>query len=99
LFVSGEETPQMAGIGSRIRGQRWRILVGSVALVAAPLALSSSGLAAATAATDSPSGTVVVECSSGIVTQGDVQTSSRFVARVPAGEHADIPGGCTVQTG
>jgi hypothetical protein len=89
----------MVGIGSRIHGQRWRILVGSVALVAAPLVLSSGGFAAATAATDSPSGTAVVECSSGIVTQGDVQTSSRFVARVPAGEQPDIPGGCTVQTG
>ena len=61
--------------------------------------LSSGGVAAATAATDSPSGTAVVECSSGIVTQGDVQTSSRFVAKVPAGEQPDIPGGCTVQTG
>ncbi len=89
----------MEGTGSKIRGQRWRILVGSVALGAAALGLSSSGVAAATAATDSPSGTAVVECSSGIVTQGDVQTSSRFVAKVPAGEQPDIPGGCTVQTG
>ena len=89
----------MVGSGSRIRGRCWRILVGSVAVGAAALGLSSSGFTAATAATDSPSGTVVVECSSGIVTQGDVQTSSRFVARVPADEQPDIPGGCTVQTG
>ena len=89
----------MAIRDSKIRG-RWRLLVGSVALVAAPLALSSSGFAAATAATDSPSGTQVVQCSSGIITQGDVQTSSLFVAKLPAGEQPpDLPGGCTVQTG
>ena len=89
----------MVGIGSRIHGQRWRILVGSVALVAAPLVLSSGGFAAATAATDSPSGTAVVECSSGTVTQGDIQMSALVVTRVPAGEQPDVPGGCTVQTG
>jgi hypothetical protein len=89
----------MESNGSKFRGQRLRILVGSVALGAAALGLSSSGFAATTAATDSPSGTAVVECSSGIVTQGDVQTSSLFVTKVPAGEHPDIPGGCTVQTG
>ncbi len=90
----------MASTGStRSVGNSWRILVGSVALGAAALGLSSGGVAAATASTDDPSGTAVVECSSGIVTQGDVQTSSLFVAKVPAGEHPDIPGGCTVQTG
>ena len=78
---------------------RWRILVGSVALGAAAARLSSGGIAAATASTDDPSGTAVVECTSGIVTQGDVQTSSLFVAKVPAGEQPDIPGGCTVTTG
>ena len=89
----------MESNGSKSRGHRWRILVGSVALGAAALGLSGSGFAAATAATDSPSGTAVVEFSSGIVTQGDVQTSSLFVAKVPAGEQPDIPGGCTVHTG
>jgi hypothetical protein len=88
----------MASSGSKIRGQRWRVLVGSVALGAAALGLSAGGLAAAGAATDDPSGTAVVECSSGTVTQGDVQTSSLFVAKVPAGEQPDIPGGCTVKT-
>ena len=89
----------MASSDSKVRGNRWRILVSSVALGAAALGLSSVGIAAATASTDDPSGTAVVECSSGTVTQGDVQTSSLFVAKVPAGEHPDIPGGCTVQTG
>jgi hypothetical protein len=84
----------------KIRGRRWRLLVGSVALGAAALGLSSCGFPATTAATDeAPSHTAVVECSSGIVTNGDVQTSSLFVARVPAGVHPDLPGGCTVQTG
>lgn len=82
-----------------VHGNRWRNLIGSVALGAASLGLASGGLAAATASTNDPSGTAVVECSSGIVTQGDVQTSSLFVAKVPAGEHPDIPGGCSVQTG
>ena len=89
----------MATREKKIRGQRWRLLVGSVALGAAALGLSSCGFPATSASTDeAPSSTSVVECSSGIVTNGDVQTSSLFVARVPAGEHPDLPGGC-VQTG
>jgi hypothetical protein len=42
---------------------------------------------------------VVVECTSGIVTQGDIQTSSMVVTKIPAGEHPDLPGDCTVHTG
>ena len=87
------------GGNSEIRGNGWRILVGSVALGAAALGLAGGGIATATASTDNPSHTAVVECSSGTVTQGDVHTSSLFVANIPAGEHPDIPGGCTVQTG
>jgi len=90
----------MARRDSKIHGQRWRLLVGSVALGAAALGLSSCGFPASTAATDeAPSGTAVVECSSGIVTQGDIQTSSLSVTKIPAGEHPDLPGDCTVQTG
>ena len=90
----------MAKSESKIRGQRWRLLVGSVALGAAALGLSSCGFPATTASTDeAPSGTAVVECSSGTVTQGDVQMSALFVAKVPAGEQPDVPGGCTVKTG
>jgi hypothetical protein len=71
-----------------------------VALGAAALGLSSCGFPATTAATDvTPSSTAVVECSSGIVSQGDVQTSSLFVAKVSAGEHPDLPGDCTVHDG
>jgi hypothetical protein len=89
----------MACSESKIRGHRWRVLVGSVALGAIAVGASLGGVAAATGSTDEPSRTAVVECSSGTVTQGDVQTSSLFVAKIPAGEHPDIPGGCTVRTG
>jgi hypothetical protein len=101
LFVFREGKPVTARIGhsTKVHGKRWSILVGSVALGAAALGLSSCGFPSATAATQDPSGSAVVECSSGIVTQGDVQTSSLFVAKVPAGEHPDTPGGCTVLTG
>jgi hypothetical protein len=84
----------------KIRGRRWRLLVGSVALGAAALGLSSCGFPASTAATDeAPSGTAVVECSSGTVTSGDISMSALHVTRIPAGEHPDVPGDCTVQTG
>jgi hypothetical protein len=84
----------------KIRGPRLRLQVGSEALGAAALGHSRCGFPATTAPTDeAPSHTAVVECSNGIVTNGDVQTSALFVARVPDGVHPDLPGGCTVQTG
>jgi hypothetical protein len=91
----------MAIRDSKIRGTRWRLLVGSVALGAAALGLSSYGLSAASAsADDTPSGTQVVQCSSGTITNGDIQMSALVVTKVPAGEQPpDLPGGCTVQTG
>jgi hypothetical protein len=89
----------MANGEHKIRG-RWRLLVGSVALGAAALGLAGSGLQAATASADeAPSGTTIVECHSGTVTNGDVQMSAAFAAKVPAGEHPEIPGDCTVHTG
>ena len=97
-MFSGRET-RMASSDSEVHGKRWPTLVSSVALGVAALGLSSAGIAAATASTDDPSGTAVVECSSGSVTQGDVQTSSLFVAKLPANEQPEIPGGCTVKTG
>lgn len=87
-------------IRDKVHGRRWRLLVGSVALGAAALGFAGSGVATATASGDeAPSGTVVVQCSSGTITNGDVQTSSLSVTRVPAGEHPDLPGGCSVLTG
>ena len=88
----------MARREQKIRGQRWRLLVGSVALGAAALGLSSCGFPTTTASTDeAPSSTAVVECSSGIVTNGDVQTSSMVVAKIPASALPDVPGGCVVR--
>ena len=95
-----EGTPEMASRESKTHGQRWRLLVGTVALGAAALGLSSCGFPASTAATDEvPSNTAVVECSSGTVTQGDIEMSALVVTKVPAGEQPDVPGGCTVKTG
>ena len=89
----------MASSDSKVRGSRWRLLVGSVALGAAALGLTSCGFPASTASTDEPpSSTSVVECTSGTVTQGDIQMSAQVVERAPGGEHPDFPGGC-VQTG
>jgi hypothetical protein len=85
----------MASSDSKILGRRWRLLVGSVALGAASLGLTSCGFPASTASTDAPpSSTAVVECTSGTVTQGDVQMSALVVEREPAAEHPDFPGGC-----
>jgi hypothetical protein len=95
-----EREIEMAMREQKIRGPRWRLLVGSVALGAAALGLSSCGFPSTTAATDeAPSGTTVVECTSGTITSGDVQMSALVVQRSPAGEHPDFPGDCTVQTG
>jgi hypothetical protein len=90
----------MASRDSLINGQRWRLLVGTVALGAAALGLSSCGFPGSTPTTDeAPSNTAVVECSSGIITQGDIEMSALVVTKVPAGEQPDVPGGCTVNTG
>ena len=99
MLVSGRDT-EMAIREQKVRGRRWQLLVGTVALGAATLGLSSCGFPASTVATDeAPSNTAVVECSSGTITQGDIQMSALSVTRVPAGEQPDIPGGCTVKTG
>jgi hypothetical protein len=90
----------MARRDNRKPGRRGRLLVGTVALGAAALGLSSCGFPASTVATDeAPSNTAVVECSSGTITDGDIQMSALTVTKVPAGEQPDVPGGCTVQTG
>ena len=97
VVCSRKGNPRWQVSDSKIRGQRWRILVGSVALGAAALGLSSCGVRrATTAATDeAPSSTAVVECSSGTVTQGDVadvvtlrgEGARRRAARHPRGLH------------
>jgi hypothetical protein len=70
-----------------------------VALGAAALGLSSCGFPETTASTDeAPSSNAIVECTSGTVTQGDVEMSALVVERAPASEHPEFSGGC-VQTG
>lgn len=99
MLVPGRDIEMAIG-DQRIREPRGRLLAASVALGAAALGLSTSGFGASAATAASPdkepSSTTVVECSSGITTLGDVQTSSSYVARVPAGEHPDLPGGCVL---
>jgi hypothetical protein len=79
----------------RVRRHRWRILAGTAALSAAAVGVA---LVATPASADDPHrDTVIVECSSGIVTQGDIQTSALSVARVPADALANVPGGCVTR--
>src|SRR5262245_5845739 len=86
-----ERDTEMAIREQKVHGLRWRLLVGTVALGAASLGLSSGVLAGSASADEAPSGTAIVQCTSGTVTNGDVQTSSSFVAKVPAGTHAELP--------
>jgi hypothetical protein len=79
----------------RARQQRWRILAGTVALGATAFGVAS--FAAPASATDPHRDTITVECTTGIVTQGDVQTSSMVVARIPSSALADVPGGCVTR--
>ncbi len=81
-----------------VRGRRGRILAGTLALSALSLVTVGSGFAAASASPtdDSGHGTAIVECRSGVVTDGDIQTSSLSVAKVPAASLPDLPGGCSV---
>ena len=82
-----------------IRRRRWRSSIGAVALGAAALVLTSCGVPATTTTDDAPSGTTVVECSSGTITSGDVQMSALSVTKVPPAERPDFPGDCIVLTG
>ena len=85
----------MATTRNRVHLSRWRILAGTVAFAAT--SFGAAALAAPASADDPSGATAVVECRSGIVTQGDVQTSSLRVTAIPAGSIPDVPGGCTVR--
>jgi hypothetical protein len=69
----------------------------TVALAAMSLGATTIVASSTASADDSGAATKIVQCESGIVTQGDVQTSSLVVDRVPA--DAPTPGGCTVAGG
>jgi hypothetical protein len=87
----------MATARQGIHGKRWHILIGAFAFGVATLGIAGSGYAEPTPTDHSSGTTTVVECSSGTITQGDVQTSSLAVAEVPANAVPDLPGGCSVQ--
>ena len=74
-----------------------RVLVATSALGMLSLLAAGCGYPASTTATtdDSPSDAAIVECRSGIVTDGDVQTSSIVVTRVDTAPPS-LPGGCSV---
>lgn len=89
---------RMERLGARLHGRRRRVLTGTLALGALSLVAAGSALPAASvmATDDARGGTAIVECRSGIVTDGDVQTSSMSVTRVDAAHVPDLPGGCSV---
>jgi hypothetical protein len=56
-----------------------------------------ASLAVPASAGNPPADTVTVQCDSGIITQGDVQMSSLFVAKIPADALPAVPGGCVTR--
>jgi len=77
------------------RHRRWAIPLGALALGAAALGVVSI---ATPALANNPSDSRVLECRSGIVTQGDVQMSAATATRVPAAQLPDTtPGGCSLR--
>jgi hypothetical protein len=96
-----ETTPTAASTGtagstSTTRSKkRWAIPAGALALSAAVLGVLA--LATPVFAND-PSGPRVLECHSGIVTQGDTQMSAATATRVPAAQLPDTtPGDCSLR--
>jgi hypothetical protein len=89
------ETKDTTGSHRTGAKKRWAIPTGVVALSAAVLGV----LALATPAlADDPSDSRVLECRSGIVTQGDVQMSASTATRVPAAQLPDTtPGDCSLR--
>jgi hypothetical protein len=90
-----ESTFTRPTLRERAQRPRWRILAGTMALGATAFGVAS--FAAPASATDPSRDTITVECTSGIVTQGDVQTSAMVVAKIPASALADVPGGCVAR--
>jgi hypothetical protein len=82
-------------VRERARQQRWRILAGTVALSATAFGVAT--FAAPASATDPNRDTIIVECTTGIITQGDIQTSAMVVTKIPASALTDLPGGCVAR--
>ena len=96
-----ETTPTAASTGtagstSTTRSKkRWAIPAGALALSAAVLGVLA--LATPVFAND-PSGSRVLECHSGIDTQGDTQMSAATATRVPVAQLPDTtPGDCSLR--
>ena len=85
----------MASTTSDIQRRGRALPARAVALGAAVLGALTLGLALPASADDPAGG--IIECRSGIVTQGDVSMSSMVVARVPAAQLPDTPGDCSVR--
>jgi hypothetical protein len=84
--------------GVATRGKAARIMAGTAALGVLALVTAGCGFPSGTAASadDPGNDTAIVECRSGVVTDGDVQTSSLSVTLVTAAQLPELPGGCSV---
>jgi hypothetical protein len=69
--------------------------MGAVALGATTLGVAS--VATPASATDPIRDTITVECTTGTVTEGDVQMSAMVVAKIPSSALPDVPEGCVAR--
>jgi hypothetical protein len=88
----------MTAGSTKFRGTRWGVLAGSVALGVASIGITATALPSGATTGGGNGTTSVVECRSGVETDGDVATASSFAVRVPADVHLPdtIPGDCVV---
>ena len=76
------------------RGRRTAVLLGTAVL--GMLSLVAVGATSATATSDDVrSDAAIVECRSGVVTEGDVKMSALTVTRVDVAP-PELPGGCRI---
>jgi len=88
---------QQTGPERKVRNKGRRLLAGTMALGALSLVAAGCGFHESSApADDAGGGTAIVECRSGIETDGGIQTSSMSVTRVDAAHAPELPGGCSV---
>jgi hypothetical protein len=60
-------------------------------------AFGVASFATPASATDPLRDTITVECTTGIVTQGDIQTSAMVVTKIPVSDFTGVPGGCVAR--
>ncbi len=85
---------------TKFRG-KWGVLAGTLAFGVASIGITAAALPSGASTGDSSGTAKVVECRSGVETNGDVSTASSFAVRVPAGQQIPdtIPGDCVVSNG